>query len=360
MADRDPPSSSTRPSPSDGFDDSGHLQPGVRLAFLDAVRAFAVLMITLSSFRGSAGIGQFQRTYISLWTAGVLALFLCTGFITPHLIEGARSLPAFWANRFARIWPMYLVTVAAVLVVTDVAGSAFPSASDLTPIGLAANLALVASLSGQPLIVDQSWTISDGLVFYVSLTALSGLGLLKRSIVWATLALGSTLLTAVLPGLRDHHYLWRAGFWAGTLFVGVVVQDAVRGRLPRWAAWVALLAGGLTGEASLFLGGHVEAFDPSLRGTIIAGYAVFAVGLALADHRFPRPLLRIGVVSYSLFLTHKLVIHFVPDTGIGVVSALMWVAVSIGVAEAGFRLVERPAMFFGRRFTTRRPPPLPT
>lgn len=350
----------TLPTASITFEDDGHLVPQGRFQFLDAIRAVAALMVVVNHFRGSARLAHFQRNYVSLGTAGVLAFFLCSGFIIPRSIERAPSLRSFWSNRFFRLWPIYLVTLTVVLLVTEVFSSRFAGASELSPLGLVANLAMIASLTGKAQIIDQSWTLSDELVFYVSVTILAALGLLKRSVALASLALCATFFIAVLPGLRDHHYLWRAAFWGGTMFVGLVVHDAMQGRLPRWAAWVALLAGVLTGEASLFLGGHVEAFDPSLKGTIIAGYAVFAIGLVLADHRFPRPLLRIGVVSYSLYLTHKLVIYFVPDTGIGVVSALVWVAVSIGVAEAGFRLVERPAMVFGRRFTTRRPTPLPT
>ena len=315
----------------------------VRLGFLDALRAVAAVMVMIEHFRGSARLEHLQYQYVSLGIAGVLTFFLCSGFIIPRSLERTRNLRVFWANRVARLWPAYLVTLALVLVATQGWTSGFSDPIEFTPTSIATNLTMLAGFQGTPWI-DQSWTLTYELVFYGLITALAAATLLRRSDVLAGLALSGTLLAAVAPGLRDHPYIWRSAFWIATMFVGLVVYDAFEGRLPAAAAWIALAAGVLTGEASLALSGHADIFSASIRWSFLVGYGVFAIGYALRTHPFPAVLRRVGLVSYSLYLTHKLVIYFVPDTGIGWLSALIWSVGAWALAEVGFRFVERPAM----------------
>ena len=320
----------------------------VRLGFLDALRAVAAVMVMIEHFRGSARLERLQYHYVSLGIAGVLTFFLCSGFIIPRSIERTRNLRVFWANRVARLWPAYLVTLVLVLLVTKVWTSGFSDPIEFTPASITTNLTMLAGFQGTPWI-DQSWTLTYELVFYALITALAAATLLRRSEVLAGLSLGGTFFVAVAPHLSDHPYIWRSTYWIATMFVGLVVHDAFEGRLPAIAAWVALAAGAGTGVASLALSGHADVFSSSIRWSFLVGYGVFAAGYALRRRPFPAALRRLGVVSYSLYLTHKLVIYFVPDTGIGWVSALIWSLSAWAVAEVGFRFIERPAMALSRR-----------
>ena len=60
------------------------------------------------------------------------AKLLCSGFIIPRSLERTRNLRVFWANRVARLWPAYLVTLALVLVDVPLTMFAVPNAGTIS------------------------------------------------------------------------------------------------------------------------------------------------------------------------------------------------------------------------------------
>lgn len=238
---------------------------------------------------------------------------------------------------------MYLVAVGLYVAATRTSSFRPPAPLNLTVVG--ANLAMVHPLLGQPTVVGPSWTLGVELAFYVAASALFVAGLLGRT---PLLLAGTVVLTLGLASpsvMAAHPQAWTAAFWAVTFAVGMVCHHADSGALPGWAAPAALGIGVGTGLAGVAVAGD----DLSFATAIVLGYALFAGALASRSTRWPRVLVRVGLVSYSIFLTHELVIHFVPDTGIGPVSAVVWLVACVAVAELGYRLVEDPGRRWGRR-----------
>jgi peptidoglycan/LPS O-acetylase OafA/YrhL len=89
---------------------------------------------------------------------------------------------------------------------------------------------------------------------------------------------------------------------------------------------------------------------------LLAGLT-FAAGLTFRHLRWPRALTWMGLISYSLYLLHPLVIevyhHFYPSRQhafpVQVLIAAGLVAIMIAVSSVTYLAVERPAQGLGRR-----------
>src|SRR5436190_4062549 len=81
-----------------------------RLEFLDTVRGVAALVVALqhTSEQVWPQILGWSHTWFRPGEFGVLAFFLCSGFIIPASLEKRGRLGEFWIGRFFRLWPLYL------------------------------------------------------------------------------------------------------------------------------------------------------------------------------------------------------------------------------------------------------------
>jgi peptidoglycan/LPS O-acetylase OafA/YrhL len=120
------------------------------------------------------------------------------------------------------------------------------------------------------------------------------------------------------------------------------------------ASGLSLLAGTLLGhEQPAALG--TRSFVP-MAGAWVGAYVLFFAGVALRRGGAPRWLRRLGVISYAVYLLHPLALAAVPRLGNAVVTAVVWTAVTLVLAEAAHRAVELPAIRLGRRLGRPRTP----
>jgi peptidoglycan/LPS O-acetylase OafA/YrhL len=132
------------------------------------------------------------------------------------------------------------------------------------------------------------------------------------------------------------------------MFIGTIIERARRGKIS-WKAtnMIALLT------FSLLVG---VADTPSHFMSMLArciGFTIFSGALLLPARRIPSSLRRLGVISYSIYLMHPLVITLIPQIGSATVTGLIWLGSSIVVAALTYGLIELPAMTFGRQLTSR-------
>ncbi|MCW2993007.1 MAG: acyltransferase [Conexibacter sp.] len=378
-----------------------------RLEFLDALRGIAAFAVVFGH-RGEgliSGFVHFDAHVFRFGQFGVVLFFLCSGFIIPASLERHGSLARFWISRFFRLFPLYWATLAAVLVLHALGTYALPADySQHEVVTTAVNTTMMQAFVSLPLALGLSWTLAFEMGFYLMVTGLFLAGAQRRSLPLAATLLALTSALAVhsadgptpvvgllllataaaaacvvrgrsiggllaagvvaalsVPLLFNGYYApWYSVVLFASLFTGTVVYRWAHAEIPAWQG-AALLAAAtvVTTVASA-----IAADRPSFAPTFLAAYAVFGAAFALRHRTFPAWLLRLGVISYSLYLLHPLVYAVLGDaTGSGtvvrVISFVGALALSVLVAELSYRFLEQPMMALGRRASARIVRPAP-
>lgn len=368
---------------------------GAQFPVLDTLRAVGALCVvtTHTAFWAGTYTGHGAwGTLLARLDVGVAIFFVLSGFLLgrPWLVAAAARQPAPGVRRYLwkralRIVPLYVVTV---LI-------AFAFVADNLHLGFRRFLSTLLLLDPYwrenfPDGLTQMWSLSAEVAFYVVLPALMLVlvgrrPLLRpRRVLLGLVGLGAVATWWHLSGAAwagrgsDGATLqWLPAYlvWFG-LGILLALSDVVwrrggRGRAQRalvslarqpgscWAlvAGLALVsATPLAGPSMLAAPSPAQSLTKNLIYAAI-GFLIVLTGVyaepasrystALAN-RWGR---RLGWISYGLFCLHLPVLHFVMWStgwtlfaGHGPQIWLLTVALSIVVAELGYRLVERPAL----------------
>jgi peptidoglycan/LPS O-acetylase OafA/YrhL len=179
-------------------------------------------------------------------------------------------------------------------------------------------------------------------------------------------ALAAVMAIALLAFNSSWIWPWEALSILALMFTGTMFYRAEQGQYP-WRRAIAIgvtvfglaIVAGLWHSRAWGLSAHAELLW-SRRWVSAFGLAglTFAAGLAFRHHlRWPKVLTWLGLISYSLYLLHPLVIevyhHFYPSRqhtfGVQVLIAAGLLAVIIAVSSVTYLAVERPAQGLGRR-----------
>jgi peptidoglycan/LPS O-acetylase OafA/YrhL len=158
---------------------------------------------------------------------------------------------------------------------------------------------------------------------------------------------------------------WEALSILALMFTGTMFYRAEQGQYP-WRRAIAIgvtvfglaIAAGLWHSRAWGMSAHAELLW-SRRWISAFGLAglTFAAGLAFRHVRWPKVLTWLGLISYSLYLLHPLIIevyhHLYPSRqhtfGVQVLIAAGLLALIIAVCSVTYLAVERPAQGLGRR-----------
>jgi peptidoglycan/LPS O-acetylase OafA/YrhL len=328
---------------------------GGRMEFLDALRGVAagavVLQHTLESV--SPQFRAWSREAFNFGQFGVVVFFLISGFIIPVTLERTRSVGRFWVNRACRLFPVYWVSLALVLVIY------FAGRPEVLPPefarhwlrSTAANLAMAQLFAGAPNAIPSYWTLGMELVFYLVVCLLFAARLLSRPVACAWLGSLAMLALVLAAGLGLHRSLpaGRLGLLVTALFGAAVFgmsEERVKlGDLLKLAPVVAFaLAVGFWFRFHAYPRADSEALSfPSAILTWAVAYAVFFAAYALRGFEFPRWLLWLGQISYSLYLMQGLVLSSFPALANPWLVVAVNLVGSVGLAALVNRLVEQPA-----------------
>jgi peptidoglycan/LPS O-acetylase OafA/YrhL len=391
---------------------------GQRLAWLDALRGFAALCVVfdhLSSYalpHLRADIYQ----YLDPGTYGVFVFFLVSGYIVPASLERRGSVRGFWVSRVFRLYPLYVLAVAAAVLLWWAGIGTISGANYQGETSLLTHALMLSNVLGNHNAVNVIWTLAYEMAFYLLLTALFLTGTHKRSSRWALLfaaaaaGLGGVLpMTAISRGFLGTRLVAEI---ADLLIVAGVALAVTRYRLPRTAG--AILAGGTVMALVLFNGNWVNpyealtilalmftgtmlyraergdypwrraapaavavfalataaglwhgsgggaAFDWQWTTSVLGAGLTFAIGMACRRRKVPAVLAWLGVISFSVYLMHPLLIQFykwIPLTHgphpfpEQVLMAAIFVAALLGCSWLSYRYVEKPMQRHGRTFT---------
>lgn len=399
-----------------------------RMGWLDALRGLAAVVVVfehsldvlLPEVRAAAS------PWFDFGRYGVFVFFLVSGYVVPFSLERRGSVREFWTGRFFRLYPAWCVSVALALVL-GAAGLSYglPAALGERPWASAlAHMTMLQDLLGVPNVVNVFWTLSYEMVFYLLVTAMFVAGVHRSSArVALGFGVGAAILGVALPsGLLASRWpggtiLAAALFLAGglaamvsgrravrragvavvatlalallvldsrigaieslciiaTMFAGTAVRGIQDGRLPARpaAAMVAVvpactLVAGMRTPTEWALNANPNPLGLDWSIAVGAAWLTFLAGMALRGRPMPRVLVWSGLISYSLYLLHPLVIQAIwaaagrDTTNLPGPVRLAWgvvlVTTVLASAALAHRCVERPAQRLGRRLTARRRP----
>jgi peptidoglycan/LPS O-acetylase OafA/YrhL len=341
---------------------------------LDGIRAFSILAVIWH--HTAAGLGGIPLS--SNGFLGVDMFFVLSGFLIVTLIlrerqrTGSVSLRAFYARRSLRIFPIYYLVLACMLVLVTVVR---PGSSMRAPFleELPFHLTYTTNWIQSSTFLAIAWSLAAEEQFYVFwppvekfLPRASVLVLLavlavnqlvnfqlidgflesRLGLVHAEYAILQVTFTPICLGVLLAHLLHRpAGF--------VRLRGVLSGRLTPWILLVALAAacnvpGDISGAPRLLIQVAMTLF---LAACVLDEEQLLARLLA-------RPLVRrIGVISYGMYLYH----HFARHGAVGLLDAaglesplalfVSCTLLTLFVAELSFRWIETPISRLRKRAT---------
>lgn len=397
---------------------------------LRGVAVFAVVVEHLTYLVFGGVRSEVITPWFDTGKFGVMVFFLVSGYIIPASLERHGDLRRFWIGRAFRLYPALAVACAAASALAAIGLISLDGrVNDDWPTLVLAHVTMLQDVLGVPNFLNVLWTLSYEMLFYLLITILFVTGQHRRTgPLAAGFGIGSLVLAPVLPAMTLSNdristrwvvgsvivllavgiagitarrrrarlagavplaivvfgLFWlnqRAGMWEGmvimaTLCTGTVIHQAEHRQIaPRRAGmiigtvWVAAVAAGILNfRLWQHVTGAVERhYQQSWVAAILATGAVFAVAWLLRRRTFPRALVRLGVVSYSVYLMHTVVLsvfhHFFDQRNPSLAGqAAITVAYVLTVAVvvwATHRYIEQPGQRLGHHIVTRHPEPAP-
>ena len=376
-----------------------------RFPLVDGVRAIAAL--TIFFFHVSFHLGLLSDNALSRYlgnlNVGVPIFFVISGFLLYRPFVAARldrlRRPAtgpYAVRRATRIIPAYWVALPIVTVMLGIEAEVFTPSGIVTYFGFLQAYDLSTVTGG----IGQAWTLCIEVTFYIALVfwaagarllpgvdrrsvvqgelvALAGLfafSLAWQLVVAPSFALGDRGYLAAqisLPAFADQFALGMAlAVASAAVSDGARLPRAIGALIARPWAWV-LMALALYALLGLKVGpvglgdtwtdaGVFRHVVKGLIGVCVLVPAVFGASLGGRTRAALgwRPLLLLGLVSYSFYLYHLAFILTLDK--VGWLHDLGWVAVaaasfacSVGAAAVSYRFIEAPGMALGRRWAAR-------
>jgi peptidoglycan/LPS O-acetylase OafA/YrhL len=341
----------------------------------------------LDSIRGLAAIAivvyHLWLIKISVLGAAVDLFFVLSGYLITSILlsnpPSERFLFSFYIRRGLRIWPIYYVALAALVLLNPYLAD--PGPLDALPYYLtfSQNVSHYWSGDGLPFIpaFRHTWSLAVEEQFYIIwpalLMVLGRRGLTRAALVFVGLALAMRAL-----GFNR----WVLATNCDGLALGSLLAGLLSGRSPELARSLkapfrvvglaaALYWAGSAGLVRLFqvaADGDLYAVVTSSRvlGLNLVFFAIVGLSVLHAGHRWlgvlrDRRLVYLGQISYGLYLYHHIVFVLWDDfaakhrLGSHIGYDLLKLAGSFAIAGLSYRYIERPILSLKDRFRYQAP-----
>ena len=358
---------------------------------LDALRGMAALMVVINHFVLVGPLWWIPKSPMRVLALGheaVILFFILSGFVLTLQLTSDRRMTYrdYMIRRICRIYLPYLaVLVAAFFAITLI------NIEPVTWAGSWFNDIWTGSFSGSEILdhllfigqykANRVLPVIWSLIYEMRISLMMPLVVYCASRFSARACLAAALFISVVSFLfamgRNADETSSPSFsgdWAMTVhYLGMFIVGATLARhRARWQRWLAkgnrtmfVLAASLT---LYFLSRSVMSITSGAIGQYIFDWCVVAgasgiVCTAIASSGFTRvlakgPVVFLGAISYSLYLTHTVVllavIHLMPDSGSAWRAILTAALLVIPVAAITHFVVERPSILLGKFLTGKR------
>jgi len=335
-----------------------------RLAYLDALRGIAALMVVFTHLYAPIIGHVWVLDYlIDPGKLGVLWFFMISGVVIPFSLKPGPDGPRrFLISRFMRLYPAYWLSLLIFLVMLKLTGAEFPGWPQII-----ANLTMVQAAMGFDDVIGLYWTLFIEVVFYALCLALFVAGKLydltfrsRCALMFLLMALAMGMVRAVterklpvaLPlalSLMFFGSVWRQ--W----LLGEHSRQLTRNLVMLFVAFTVLLPPTLIMAYSKDMGTG-ETWG---RYVFTYAFAITSFLLLTRSVRLNHPaLVWLGAVSYSLYLLHPSMLmlseFLLKPTGASALTiALFATLLTLGAAHLSFRLIETPFIQLGKRLNNR-------
>ena len=263
---------------------------------IDLLRAVAIISVLFYHYTTRYPPSFYEATAMPftfpLGHHGVDLFFAVSGFCIFMTLDSSSCLENFWARRFARIQPAYVVAI--VITTTTLMIVDLPGNKPSWPIALS-NMIWLNVIPHWPQVDGAYWSLVVELKFYF-LIGLIYYAMRGRNISHAWLVLTAVGAAGRLTGYYSQFIdnLLITDF-APSFLTGILAWEWKRLEKPH-----ALMIAALT---AMFLFIDPRFSDGPLFGVLLAagGFAVLRMGRL----KVPRPITFVGLISYSLYLLHQ-------------------------------------------------------
>lgn len=217
---------------------------------LTSLRFLAAFWVLLYHFKDHLGLNLGQWGFVAEGYLGVDLFFTLSGFILAHVylqsLEGGRfGYGGFLKNRIARVYPMHLAALGAMVVLfvgASAMGAGVGAADSFKWSDLPAHLLMIHAWGATPAVGWNfpSWSISAEWLAYLLFPLIAAL-VLKARHAWAMAACALALCLASFVALDNLHTLLP---WVGRDFSQMTAQIGALRILPSFLLGVALYAFG--------------------------------------------------------------------------------------------------------------------
>ncbi|UCI05074.1 acyltransferase family protein [Mesorhizobium sp. B1-1-8] len=310
-----------------------------RLAYLDGWRGLSIALVLIGHF--------FPVPGINLGVLGVEFFFVLSGRLMGEILFIERfPLKKFFKRRFSRIYPALLLFVIAAMI--GLAGTyiAFKWKAALAALTFTYNYAgILITRAGA---LDHIWSLCVEEHAYITLAlisvAVSGrANVVRLLVILSLLAMANGAVSYWVLGMHYETSYWRTDVHIASILLSAsICLLKAGGRLPAFlqSPHVALVAG--AGSVLLFLN-PVPTPVHYLLGVPLLALAVNALDFAgnyLTGLLSSRPMVMLGLWSYSLYLWQQPFYKFVDERGS---AAIPMLAAVFACALCSYYIVEKPA-----------------
>lgn len=342
-------------------------EPTLRLDSLTGLRFFAALLVVLNHSIVELTKLPLLGRFASLGYTGVTFFFLLSGFVLTWTARSADTARAFYRRRFARVYPLYLVTTIVALPICIWVGWAHSWQAAIAVLFLVQAWVVNTNISFS--FNAPSWSLSCEAFFYATFPWLHRrLASTRRPFpvgvaMYAALLLVAFCVVALAPQrlelpLLYVNPLYRVGEFAIGITLGLAVKRGLRAPVSVHVASViatfAFLALGVAGGVAHHYGW--TALDGRQVGDLVMlpFFALAICAAASSDLQRGRSVFRhrhlvtLGEWSFALYLTHwllmRVLVHVGTPHGLALRSGeqVMFVVLAICIAGAAHVFIERP------------------